>query len=77
MINKFREHLTHSHVRKTRLVLQRQCVMFGVLSLVVASSGAGLVVSAPEGPVIGVGGGVAGVGADGPESPDFVAGQGD
>jgi hypothetical protein len=26
------------------LVLQRQCVMFGALSLVVASSGAGLVV---------------------------------
>jgi hypothetical protein len=64
-------------IARFRLILQRQFVMFGALSLVVASFGAGLVVQAPEGPVIGVGVGVAGVGAGGPESPDFVAGQGD
>lgn len=60
-----------------RLILQPQGVMFEALSLVVASSGSGLVPEPPGGPVFGVRFWVFGVGVDGPESSDFVAGQGD
>ena len=58
------------------LVRQPQVVMFAALPLVVAAFGAGLVESAPVGPVIGMGSGVIGVGQCGPEASDFVAGQG-
>jgi hypothetical protein len=47
-----------------------------VLSLVVAGAGVGLVVSSPAGPVLGVGPGVGGVGVGDPQTPDFVAGEG-
>ena len=50
--------------------------MFEALSLVVAAFGAGLVESAPVGPVIGMGSGLISSGQCGPEASDFVAGQG-
>jgi hypothetical protein len=59
------------------LIRQPHLVMFEALSLVGASFCVCLVGSSPVGPVVGVGLGMGGVGECGPQSPDFVAGQGD
>jgi hypothetical protein len=59
-----------------RLVRQPHLVMFEALSLVVALFRSCLVDASPGGPVVGVVARVGGVAQGGPETPDFVAGQG-
>jgi hypothetical protein len=58
------------------LVRQPHLVMFEALSLVVALFRSCLVDPSPSGPVVGVVARVDGVAQGGPDTPDFVAGQG-